>query len=382
VKSPAATISYKMQAFDWTGTFDEDLRGFLKSHALMSNVSVDQKIADPNNVFTTNVAYTIGKYSADTVATKRDAGIADLVSTFAAEDIKGTWSAQDANSGTPGGSFTLAKVSAQANGTGLRQRALMDLLAWFISHPGKDAIVKDQADLKKSLNAALPVFEAMSATESLEGLTVQSLIGPVTAKSAKIGLDMSGFTKEGRFGESIGLEGLGIPPGIAPPWAADLVPTSTALGFTASGFDAEAPARIFIDKMDVSKSEPVSPDVNLALAAAALPNGTFTISLPPTTITAAAYSISMTGDMQMTVLGPKGGKLDIKMKGLDAVSAKLQEAALSDPQAAQAIAGIIAAKGMAKTDADGNATWAIVYSPEGKVSINGLDLGAMAPPAQ
>lgn len=382
VQSPAATILYKMQAFDWTGTFDEELRGFTKSHAVMSNVNVDETISGPNSGVKTKIAYAIGKYAADTVATKRDAGVADVVSSVAAEDIKGTWSAEGGNPAMPGGSFSAGKVSAQANGTGLRQRAIMDLLAWFVTHPNKDAIIKDQVDLKKSLSATLPFFESMNVSESFEGLSVQSPMGPVTAQSAKVGLDMAGLTKDGHIGESIELSGLGIPPGLAPPWATDLVPTATSLGFSASGFDADAPARIFIDKMDLVQNPPISPDLSPVLMAAAMPNGTINITLPTTTITAPAYSISMTGGIEMTMLGPKGGKLDIKMKGLEAVAAKLQEAALSDPQAAQAMVAITAAKGMAKAETDGTSSWAIVYSADGKVSVNGLDLGAIAPPAQ
>jgi Uncharacterized protein conserved in bacteria (DUF2125) len=243
-------------------------------------------------------------------------------------------------------------------------------------------IVKDQAGLKKALSAAMPIFESANVNETFEALDIQTPIGKITAQSAKLGIDMAGFTKDGRFGESIGLSGLGIPPGIAPLWSADLIPTSFDVGFSASGFDAEAPAKIFIGKMDLSKAEPVSPDISPALMAAAMPNGTINISLPTTSITAPAYSINMTGNMEMTMLGPKGGKLDIKMKGLDAVMTKLQEAAQTDPQAAQAIAGIVAAKGMAKTEADGSSSWAVVYSPDGKVSVNGLNLGALAPPAQ
>jgi hypothetical protein len=132
--------------------------------------------------------------------------------------------------------------------------------------------------------------------------------------------------------------------------------------------------------MDLSKDPPISPDMNPVLAAAAMPSGTFTLAIPATTITAPAYSITVTGGMEMTMLGPKGGKLDVKMKGLDAVMSKMQEAAQTDPQAAQAIAGIVAAKGMAKTEADGTSSWTIVYTPEGKVTVNGIDMMGLAPP--
>jgi hypothetical protein len=382
MSSPALTFDFKSGTSEWTGTFDEELRGFTKTHSEMGNGSLTETIVDPGTGAKTNVAYTIGKYLSDSTATKRDAGVADVVASISAENLQGTWSLEGGNPAAGGGSFAAQKIGYQTNGTGVRQRAVMDLIAWFVSHPNKDAIIKDQADLKKSLLAALPVMETMSGNETFEGLAVQSPFGNFTAQSAKIGIEAAGFTKDGRATETFEVAGLGIPAGLAPPWSIDLIPSALSFGFGASGFDADAPARLFIDKMDLSKDPPISPDVNPALAAAAMPNGTVNITLPPTTITAPAYTISMTGGMEMTMLGPKGGKVDIKMKGLDAVMAKLQEAAQTDPQAAQAIAGIVAAKGMAKTEADGTSSWAIVYSPDGKVSVNGLDLGAIAPPAQ
>jgi hypothetical protein len=382
VTSPALTLEFKSGTYDWSGTFDEELRGFTISHSEMGNGTLTETVVDPATGAKTNIAYTIGKYTSDSTSTNRDAGVADVVASIAAENLQGTWSVEGSNPVAGGGSFAAQKIGYQTSGTGVHQRAVMDLIAWFVSHPSKDAIIKDQAELKKSLLAALPVMETLNGNEYFEGLTVQSPIGNITAQSAKIGVEAAGFTKDGRVTETFEIAGLGIPPGLAPPWSVELIPSGVNFGFTATGFDAEAPARIFIDKMDLSKDPPLSPDLNPVLAAAALPNGTFNIALPPTTITAPAYTISMTGGMEMTMLGPKGGKVDIKMKGLDAVMSKLQEAALSDPQAAQAIAGIIAAKGMAKVEADGSSSWAVVYTADGKVSVNGLDLGAIAPPAQ
>jgi hypothetical protein len=388
VESPALTMKYDGGTLNWTGTFDEELRGFTKSHAEMDGASLTETLVDPSTDVKTNIAYSFGKYTIDTTATKREAGVADFVSKVEVDNIKGTWATEGSNSPMAGGSFAANKVGAQADAKGFHQRATMDLLAWFVSHPSKDLVVKDQADLKKALLAAMPIFESANVNESFEALDIQTPIGSFTAQSAKIGIDMAGFVKDGRFGESIGVSGLAIPPGIAPPWSADLIPTSFDVGFSASGFDADASAKIFIDKMDISKAEPISPDVSPALMAAAVPNGTINISLPTTTITAPIYSISMTANVEMPMSKPmtgpafKSAKLDIKMTGFDAVMAKLQEVAKTDPQASQAIAVAIGAKGMAKSEADGSLSWAIVQTADGNVSINGLNLGAIAPPAQ
>ncbi len=380
LNSPALVLDVKMDNFTWTGTFDEQLRGFTKSHGDLANASIKETVLDPANGVKTNIAYTIGKYSSDTTATKRDAGVADITAAVTAENIQGTWSLEGGSPGAGGGSFTLAKVGYQAGGTGVRQGAIMDLIAWLVAHPNKDAIIKDQANLKQLLTAAMPIFESVTGSETFENAVVQTPIGNVTAQAVKIGVDMGGFVKAGRFGENIGLTGIGTPPGIAPPWSMDLIPASVQFGFMASGFDAEAPAKMVIDKFDLSKDPPLAPDISAALAAAVMPNGTINIALPATSITAPAYTITMAGDVNMTPMGPKGGKLDIKMKGLDAVMAKLQEAAQTDPQAAQAISMVVAAKGMAKTEADGTSTWALVMTPEGKVTVNGIDLMGMAPP--
>jgi hypothetical protein len=79
------------------------------------------------------------------------------------------------------------------------------------------------------------------------------------------------------------------------------------------------------------------------------------------------------------------GTATIRMKGLDDVLAKVQAAATTDPNAQQAMGGLVAFKGFGKAEADGSMLWAVDMTQPGKVLVNGIDVSAiagMAPPPQ
>ena len=78
--------------------------------------------------------------------------------------------------------------------------------------------------------------------------------------------------------EGFRADGLTLPPGLVPPFAADLVPQSFALDFKVSDFNLADPARMLLDIMDLNAAKPTTPEEDSKLLTALLPKGAVEIS--------------------------------------------------------------------------------------------------------
>ena len=95
----------------------------------------------------------------------------------------------------------------------------------------------------------------------------------------------------------------------------------------------------------------------------------------PSKIEGKLYDLDFEGNMKAGPVGVPLGAATIRAKGLDDVMKALQAA--PPEMAGQAIPAIIAAKGMAKTEADGSMSWKIENTISGTLLINGIDISKM-----
>ena len=108
------------------------------------------------------------------------------------------------------------------------------------------------------------------------------------------------------------------------------------------------------------------------------------IKIVPGEISSPTYVLTYEGAITASFAGLPTGKATVKLKGMDAIMSKLQEAG-GDPMAQQGMAALVGAKGLGKADPDGSLVWVIESTPTGQVMVNGLDMSAMmgmAPPPQ
>ena len=171
------------------------------------------------------------------------------------------------------------------------------------------------------------------------------------------------------------MEGVSLPPGLVPPFAADLVPQSFSFDFKVSDFNLADPARMLLDMMNLNEAKPTTPEENAKLLTALLPKGAVEISVGPSKVTAKLYDLDFEGAMTAGPVGVPLGAATIKAKGLDDVMKVLQTA--PPEMAGQAIPAVIAAKGMAKTEADGGLSWKIENTISGTLLVNGMDISKM-----
>ncbi len=374
---------------EWKGTYSDKLFAFMDRDYSVSKLSISQTQTDPSTKIMTNGATVIDSIVGKGAATDLGNGLIDNGGTLTFSGLLSSTTIEMppelVAAGTPNINYVInvEKGNYVTEMKGVSQKSLFDVLAFFVSHPTKDLIIKDQAVLKEKLLAALPFFANLQSDSTFENLNVETGYGKFGVTSGKVGVGLSGAVKQGHAGESFEINGFTSPATLPlPPWSKGLVPSKMKIGFDFSNMDFEAPSRKFITEMDVSKNDPVPPGSEQAYLQAFAPTNGVTLTIPPGEITADLYSLAYEGTSDISFAGLPKVSAKFRMTGMDKVIAQLQQAA-ADPTAQQAMAMLFAAKGIGK--ADGDATvWDVTMSPEGKLLVNGTDLssmmGAIAPP--
>jgi hypothetical protein len=391
--SAPGIFSFVMESpkVEWSGTYNDALFTFLERSYSISKLSVSQSQTDANTKIATNSATVIDSITGKGTSTDAGNGLVDSGGTIEFSGLVSSTTMdmppEMVQAGMPNINYVanMAKGVYTTNVKGLSSKPMMEVAAFFVSHPTKELVVKDQAILKEKLLAALPVLASIQSDGTFENLNVDTGYGKFAMTGGGSNLGMSGAVKEGHFSEGFEINGLTIPDSLPlPPWSKGLIPTKFKLGFDFSGFDMEAPARKFITEMDVSKAEPVPPGSEMAYLAAFAPSNGVKLTIPAGEITADLFSLTYEGTSDISFAGLPKIDAKFRMTGMDKVIAQLQQAA-TDPTAQQGMAMLFAAKGIGKADGD-TITWDVTMSPEGKLLVNGTDLssmmGAIAPPPQ
>ncbi|MCA0434506.1 MAG: hypothetical protein LCH46_14740 [Proteobacteria bacterium] len=372
------SIDGKIAANEWKGVFDEGVASFLTSDFSLKNIVITQILSE-SGMKTTSVS-TIESWSGSSTGKPRADGAIDATGTNTLGPTT-VVSTMEPPPGTAPGSMPPLDYTATAAGgdttstvTGFRSKAILDLVAWFVARPSQELIVRDQAQLKEKIAAALPLWEELDSNGAYKTVNIKTALGDFSMATVGGGVAMSGVTEAGKLREAINFSGLTIPPGLVPPWSSDLVPHTFKLDFTVSGVNMKAPVDVMLAEADFAKDPPLSPESQLKLLPAFAPNGTMNVNFTGGEITSATNSISYDGDLLVNFTGIPTGKFNIRMKGMEETIAKVQVGATAaDQMAQQAMGTLVAAKGLAKTEADGSLLWVVEILPDSKILINGVD---------
>ena len=373
-----ADISGKVGSYKGTGIFDEALGYFETSSGTLTGFSYNQVITPPGEG-TQTVAYNIDlmTYSSEMNAAAGDSadgeahysatGISEIVSIPA--NPKGGMPQMDLN-------VTLASMVQDNSIKGMKFKPLASVLAFLVAHPSKDLIVKDQSVLKDLLRNAIPLWTRVEATMSGESFNVASPFGKFGAAKMTFNAAMNGIVNDGYFREAFGVEGFTAPAALIPPWATDLVPTSAAIDFEVSGFDLASPAGMILDNLDLSKDPPLPKDMEQQLLSALLPQGIVKLGLGPSFIFNKLASLGFKGSMTAGPMANPAGEATVTLAGYDALLSAIQ-AIPAEMGMGQMLPMMMMAKGMSKTGESGALVWEIKSTPEGSVTINGVDPAKM-----
>ena len=357
-----------------TGIFDEALGGLATSSAELKTITADQTVT--NSGTTTRINYAIDAITMQG-SMQGTPDSADATSTYGYTGLKETISVPaSADGGTPAMDLVLTSPSGKQDGVvkGLKLRAVGDLITWLVAHQDPKDIVAGQAVLKDKLRAALPLFSSLSGTSTLDDLAVTSPFGKLGMKQFGFGADMNGIVADGKLRETFSFSGLQVPQALLPPWAAGLVPDKFNLDVSVADFNLAAPAALMLDKMDLSKPDPLPKDLDPQLMQALMPNNSVTITLGPSELVARLFDLTAQGSMKAGPVAMPSGQALLKLTGMDAVMAALQAA---PPDIQQMSAALLLVKGLGKAEADGSLSWQIVGTEGGAITVNGADISKM-----
>jgi hypothetical protein len=357
-----------------TGIFDEALGGFATSSAELKGITADQTVSDAGT--TTRIAYAIDAVTMQTTM-QGTSNSADATSSYVYTGLRETVSVPaSADGATPAMELVIASTSGKQDGTvkGLKLKAIGDLVTWLVAHPDQKAIAAEQAVFKDKLRAALPLFTSLTGTSTMEDVTATSPFGQFAVKQFGFGAEMNGISADGRLRQTFSFTGLQVPAALLPPWAAGLVPESFSLDVSVAGFDLAAPAALILDKLDLTKPEPLPNDLDEPLMQALMPKGSVTITLGPSQVLAGLYDLTAAGSMTAGPVAMPAGEALVKLKGMDETMAALQAA---PPDIQQMSAALLLVKGLGKAEADGSLSWQIVGTEAGALTVNGADISKM-----
>ncbi|MGB8315786.1 MAG: hypothetical protein WCE69_15010 [Aestuariivirga sp.] len=366
----------KIGALKSSAVFDQNLSTFITSTADITDIVVDETMTSPEAT-SMHVAYNVKAMHYETTATAAGAGASDSTFHMAMSGMTETIGVPMSPSGGQPMDITVTAETGTQDGTitGFKAQAIYKLIAWFVAHPSEETIKANQAELKTLLGAGLPLFTNVTTTGALQNLSVTTPVGPVGIASLGFDVGMNGVVADGMLHEGFRAEGLTLPPGLVPPFAADLVPQSFALDFKVTDFNLADPAKMLLEVMDLNETKPTTPEEDAKLLTALLPKGTVEISMGPSKVTSKLYELGFEGALTAGPVGVPVGVATVRAKGLDEVMKALQAA--PPEMAGQAIPGLIAAKGMAKTESDGSLSWKIENTISGGLLVNGIDVTKM-----
>lgn len=362
--SMRSRAEWSTESGTFSGIFDPALATFSKatgSYRGLKTMSRDD---------VQKVAVSVGSGSLDATAVKSTGSGVDFTSTQTAIDLSEILTMAFA----PGGAQTdvtilTPKITAYSNATGLQSKSILDLVAFGVAHADQDKIASDQAELKRLMLAALPLWGTMKGGYDVTDLSVQTQVG--LFRAANVGTDISadGVSRNGSIDYDVSVSGLAVPSGMLPAWSAPLVPTDVSLNFGVRNLNSEGPARLFIDAVDFDRQPPISPEVEQRILADFMAS-------PPTFVM--GRSVIRNTDTEIVVSGEmpfSGGKPEltatVEVTGYDKAVAALQSAATSEPMAQQVFPFALAAKGFAKTLPDGRLQWVVDLKADGSFLVNG-----------
>ena len=354
--------------------FDEALGGFATSSAELKSITAAQTMTE--NGTTTLASYTIDAMTMQT-SMQGTPDNADAVSSYGFTGLKQTVNVPAAADGSsPPMELVVTSPSGKQDGVvkGLKLKAVSDLVTWLVAHQDPQAIVAEQVALKDKLCAALPLFTSLSGTSTFNDVTATSPFGLFAVKQFGFGAEMNGVVADGRLRDTFRFDGLQVPQALLPPWAAGLVPHKFSLDVSVADFNLAAPAALILDKLDLSKPEPLPKELDPQLMQALMPGGSVMITLGPSELVADLYDLTADGSMTAGPAATPSGSALVKIKGLDETMAALQAA---PPDIQQMSAALLLVKGLGKAEPDGSLSWKIESTPAGAILVNGADVSKM-----
>lgn len=357
------------------GIYDTALMASNESLCTLTDMTMDQKINDPS-AGQSEVTYKLAEMTYEASAVAGAAGGIDGTVSYVATGIEQVMTMPMAP-GAPPVPLRIAIDQYNVDGTssGLRPAAFLDLIAWVVAHPSEAAMTADKAGVKAILEQGLPFFDRIDADGTLAGIAIESPVGPIGIRTLGFDVSMGGAVSDGLFREAFRFEGVTPPPGVLPPFAADLLPDRFGIDVTVSSFDAAAAAKLLIGLLDLPDGAEPGPEFGMTLLQAVIPDGSVDITLAPGEVANAVYTLTYEGTMTAGPGSMPTGTAKVTATGYDTAMSILDGA--PDEMKSGVLPAMGMARGLAKQGPDGLLTWEIDATQPGTLMVNGMDLMGM-----
>ncbi|ANT52129.1 hypothetical protein [Mesorhizobium amorphae] len=349
------------------GVYNPDLAAFTSGASTMAGMTMTSKDAKQH------MDVSAGASTANFAATKSANGGVDVTMTQKMSSFVEAIKFDDPESGMK---FPVTvkspELSVDANGKGVRTKPLLDLLAFAVANEDEAALKANQAQLKSLLLAALPLWERLDGTYGFKDFAVESPVGNFGAAQLSTAFGMDGIAQDGKINYAIKASGLTIPAQLLPSWSVALLPTDIDLNFGGANIDLDSMTKKAIETFDLNKNPPLPADFGDQISADFLAK-TPKFVIGHSTVKNGNIEVALEGEMTFPGKKPDAN-VTIDVAGYDKIVASLQEAAKTEPEAAQYFPIALAIKGFGKTLPDGRIEWAINAKPDGSVTVNGAML--------
>ncbi len=156
-------------------------------------------------------------------------------------------------------SYSIPTAAADVAIDKLHSSSLLDLWAYFVAHPGKDAITASQEELRGLLRGALPLLGGLKEAASVDGMTITTQMGAFSAHKFASSIELSDLAGSGKAAMAIAFDGLSVPGAELPPWTTGLIPTAADIKPSVTGFHFDAAAKEAVEDFDL-KNDGFTPD--------------------------------------------------------------------------------------------------------------------------
>lgn len=365
-------VDFSIANNKFTGTYDPEMAAFASASGLTSGMTISSKSSLQN----AEVAVDSG--SGSMTATKSTNGGVDFTYSQTMTAFAETVRLDDPKSGLKlSYNVKSPQASVGATGKGMRTKSLLDLLAFAVANEDEAKLKASQAEFKSLLTAALPLWDRIDGTYGFKDFVVESPVGKFGATQLSTAFGMDGISQSGKVNYAIKASGLTVPQQMLPNWSVALLPTDLDLNFGGANIDLDSMAKKTIDTLDLNNNPPLPEDFGDQISADFLAM-TPKVVLGHSTVKNGNIEIALEGEM--TFPGEKpDASLTVDIAGYEKIVETLQNAAKTDPEAAQYFPMVLAVKGFGKTLPDGRVEWVINAKPDGSVLVNGAMLKAADP---
>jgi hypothetical protein len=270
------------------------------------------------------------------------------------------------------------ELSYSSSATGAQTQQMLDLLAFGVANADEAKIKAAQPQLKTLLREALPLWEHITGAYGWRELSVGTPVGIFSAANAKIDVAMDGVRNDSTITYKFQIDDLTVPADVLPRWTLPLLPEDISLNLGSTELDLDEPVAAAIEAFDLNRDPPISEKDGEMIMAQFMAN-------PPKLVINRSIvrnkDTEITAEGEVTFAGASPAMTaTVEAAGFDKAMQTIQEATATAPEAQQAYMVAVAAKGFAKTLADGRLQWVIEMAPDGAVTVNGAMVKPADPP--